>query len=82
MSIIVSAPTGALLTTLLGPHLLTKAKPPSMPEIRRRKKSSKMSIRDINLTSFGDETENSNGILPTHSGKISIVIEESENSKF
>lgn len=57
LSIIVTAPTGALLISLLGPRLLTKANLPSLPEIRRRKRSHHLSIRDISLI---DEEECAN----------------------
>ncbi|KAJ8982855.1 hypothetical protein NQ317_002262 [Molorchus minor] len=53
LSIVVTAPTGALLTTFLGPQLLTKANLPPLAEVRRRKKS-RLSMRDL---SIGDEEE-------------------------
>lgn len=49
LSILVTAPTGALLITILGPRLLTKAHLLSLPEVRRRKKSHHLSIRDISI---------------------------------
>ncbi|KAJ8916143.1 hypothetical protein NQ315_004510 [Exocentrus adspersus] len=57
LSIMVTAPTGALLTTFLGPHLLTKAKMPPLTEVRKRKKS-RLSIRDLSLA---DDDEFING---------------------
>ncbi|KAJ8949778.1 hypothetical protein NQ318_019008 [Aromia moschata] len=54
LSIIITAPTGALLTTLLGPHLLTKGHNLlSLQEVRKRKKS-RLSLRDL---SIADEEE-------------------------
>ncbi|KAJ8958961.1 hypothetical protein NQ318_019732 [Aromia moschata] len=54
LSILVTAPTGALLITILGPRLLTKANLPTLPEVRRRKRSRRLSIRDISIV---DEEE-------------------------
>lgn len=54
LSIILTVPTGALLTTLLGTRLLTKAKHPTLPDMRRRK-SRRPSMRDISII---DEEEN------------------------
>ncbi|KAJ8929704.1 hypothetical protein NQ314_017578 [Rhamnusium bicolor] len=55
LSIILTVPTGALLTTLLGPRLLTKAKYPTVPDLRRRK-SRRPSIRDISIIDEEDVT--------------------------
>lgn len=52
LSIILTAPTGAILITILGPRLLTKTKTIIEPEGWRR--SHRPSIRDISII---DETE-------------------------
>ncbi|KAJ8915608.1 hypothetical protein NQ315_003392 [Exocentrus adspersus] len=57
LSILVTAPTGALLITILGPRLLTKANMLSLPEVRRRKRSHHLSIRDLSIR---DEEEYNN----------------------
>ncbi|KAG5871506.1 hypothetical protein JTB14_027169 [Gonioctena quinquepunctata] len=78
LSIILTAPTGALLTTLLGPHLLTKAVMPTLPEMRMRKKSRKLSLRDICISDDElriKEDGSENG------PRMSIVYEENEAAK-
>lgn len=56
LSIMLTVPTGALLTTFLGPRFLTKAKHQLVvpPEIRRRY-SRRPSIRDISIIDEEDE---------------------------
>ncbi|KAK9879499.1 hypothetical protein WA026_006567 [Henosepilachna vigintioctopunctata] len=54
LSILLTAPTGAILITLTGPRLLTKTKFPDVPEGWRR--SHRPSIRDISII---DEEERS-----------------------
>lgn len=54
LSIILTAPTGAILITLLGPKLLTKTKAPQpIPEGWRR--SHRPSIYDISIINEDDE---------------------------
>nr|XP_023030032.1 sodium/hydrogen exchanger 9B2-like [Leptinotarsa decemlineata] len=78
LSIILTAPSGALLTTLLGPHLLTKAKLPTLPDLKMRKKSRKMSFRDI----YVDDDECFEGSNDTIAGvRMSVVYEENEVGK-
>lgn len=55
MSIILTAPTGAILITLSGPRLLTKTKFPQIPEGWRR--SHRPSIRDISIIDEEEERE-------------------------
>ncbi|XP_044268567.1 sodium/hydrogen exchanger 9B2 isoform X2 [Tribolium madens] len=55
MSIILTAPTGAILITLGGPRLLTKTKFPEVPEGWRR--SHRPSIRDISIIDEEEERD-------------------------
>lgn len=60
LSIIITVPTGALLTTLLGPRFLTKTKHMhtlTLPEIKRRY-SRRPSMRDISIIEEDEEDEN------------------------
>lgn len=58
LSIILTAPIGAVVISLMGPRLLTKtASPPSLPEWRRR--SHRPSIRDISIIDEEEELESS-----------------------
>nr|CAH7740422.1 unnamed protein product [Callosobruchus chinensis] len=75
LSIILTAPTGALLLTLLGPHLLTKAVMPTLKEVRMRKKSRRLSLRDLTLPDMklrDEEDEDSH--------RMSIVPEETQEN--
>ncbi|KAJ8968681.1 hypothetical protein NQ314_002172, partial [Rhamnusium bicolor] len=72
LSIIVTAPTGALLTTLLGPHLLTKGRVPGLQEVRIRKKS-RMSLRDLSISDeeeFQTEGEKNNTLTESNDKNI------------
>lgn len=60
LSIVVTAPIGALLTTFLGPHLLTKTKMPPLAEVRKRKKS-RLSIRDLSIADDNEFSHTNNG---------------------
>lgn len=55
LSIILTAPTGAILITLSGPRLLTKMKVPHIPEGWKR--SHRPSIRDISIIDEEEEIE-------------------------
>jgi NhaP-type Na+/H+ or K+/H+ antiporter len=55
LSIILTAPTGAILITLGGPRLLTKTKFPEVPEGWRR--SHRPSIRDISIINEEEEKD-------------------------
>lgn len=55
LSIILTAPTGAILITLSGPRLLTKTKFPQVQEGWRR--SHRPSIRDISIIDEEEERE-------------------------
>lgn len=56
LSIILTAPIGAIIITLSGPRLLTKTSaPPAIPDWRRR--SHRPSIRDISIIDEDDEDE-------------------------
>jgi len=58
LSIIVTAPIGAIIITLSGPRLLTKTTaPPAITEWRRR--SHRPSIRDISIIDEDDEDDDS-----------------------
>lgn len=59
LSIILTAPTGAILITLLGPKLLTKTKYPIVPEEWRR--SHRPSIRDISIIDEAEERDDDFG---------------------
>ncbi|VEN54965.1 unnamed protein product, partial [Callosobruchus maculatus] len=74
LSIILTAPTGALLLTLLGPHLLTKATMPTLKEVRMRKKSRRLSIRDLTVpdTKLREEDEENH--------RMSVVPEETQEN--
>ncbi|CAH2008989.1 unnamed protein product [Acanthoscelides obtectus] len=74
LSIILTAPTGALLLTVLGPHLLTKAKMPTLTEVRMRKKSRRLSIRDITIPDLSMRQED------IEEQRMSIVPEEGQES--
>lgn len=65
LSIILTAPTGAILITLSGPRLLTKTKFPHVPEGWRR--SHRPSIRDISII---DEEEERDYPIETSSDHI------------
>lgn len=60
LSIIITVPTGALLTTLLGPRFLTKTKYTmhtlTLPEIKRRY-SRRPSMRDISIIEEDEEED-------------------------
>ncbi|CAH1173995.1 unnamed protein product [Phaedon cochleariae] len=75
LSIILTAPTGALLTTLLGPHLLTKTK--LIPEVmmNQRKRSRKMSFRDISPLDTDEEK-----VEQVEKHKMSVVVEENDEN--
>lgn len=53
LSIILTAPTGAIIITLSGPRLLTKTKVPHIPEGWRR--SHRPSMRDISIIDEEEE---------------------------
>lgn len=72
LSIILTAPTGALLTTLLGPILLTKEKP-YYPESRIRRKSRRQSFLNPDLLVNKENDEN--GELG-HNSTINAIVEE------
>lgn len=55
LAIMLTAPTGAILITLLGPKLLTKTKYPIVPEEWRR--SHRPSIRDISIIDEAEERD-------------------------
>lgn len=55
ISIMLTAPTAAILITLLGPRLLTKTKIPVIPEGWRR--SHRPSIRDISIIDEEEERD-------------------------
>lgn len=55
LSIILTAPTGAIVITLGGPHFLTKTKFPAVPEGWRR--SHRPSIRDISIIDEEEERD-------------------------
>uniref|UniRef100_A0AAR5QJN9 Cation/H+ exchanger transmembrane domain-containing protein n=3 Tax=Dendroctonus ponderosae TaxID=77166 RepID=A0AAR5QJN9_DENPD len=55
LSIMVTAPTGAILITISGPRLLTKTKIPAIPEGWR--KSHRPSIRDISIIDEEEERD-------------------------
>lgn len=57
LSIMITAPIGAILITLLGPKLLTKTKYPVVPEEWRR--SHRPSIRDISIIDEEEERDES-----------------------
>lgn len=60
LSIIITVPTGALLTTLLGPRFLTKTKHMhtlALPEIKRRY-SRRPSMRDISIIEEDEDEDN------------------------
>lgn len=62
LSIIITVPTGALLTTLLGPRFLTKTKHMhtlTLPEIKRRY-SRRPSMRDISIIEEDEEEDEEN----------------------
>lgn len=74
LSIILTAPTGAILITLSGPRLLTKTKFPQVQEGWRR--SHRPSIRDISIIDEEEERED-----PTLNGSSSDPLPTSkENS--
>lgn len=54
LSIILTAPTGAIIITVTGPRLLTKTRIPHIPEGWRR--SHRPSIRDISIIDEEEET--------------------------
>lgn len=66
LSILLTAPTGAILITIGGPRLLTKTKFPDVPEGWRR--SHRPSIRDISI--IDEEEERSD--IETPNMEISI----------
>lgn len=73
LSIILTAPTGAILITLLGPRLLTKTRYPLVTEAWKR--SHRPSIRDISII---DESLEEPGkyygtLSDTHSGSKSNI---------
>nr|CAI5842093.1 unnamed protein product [Callosobruchus analis] len=56
LSIIITVPTGALLTTILGPRFLTKTKQPKMTTLEiKRRYSRRPSIRDISIIEEDEE---------------------------
>ncbi|VEN37221.1 unnamed protein product [Callosobruchus maculatus] len=56
LSIIITVPTGALLTTILGPRFLTKTKQPKMTALEiKRRYSRRPSIRDISIIEEDEE---------------------------
>ncbi|KAJ3654391.1 hypothetical protein Zmor_013581 [Zophobas morio] len=73
LSIILTAPTGAILITLLGPRLLTKTKFPEVPEGWRR--SHRPSIRDISI--IDEEEERDENI----EASVSTTISQKDTSK-
>ncbi|CAG9837794.1 unnamed protein product [Diabrotica balteata] len=76
LSIILTAPTGALLTTILGPILLTKEKP-LPPELRVRKKSRRQSFLNPDL--LLNEDANNEDKEQMHNVTISSIIEEDKD---
>ncbi|KAL3283132.1 hypothetical protein HHI36_006288 [Cryptolaemus montrouzieri] len=74
LSILLTAPTGAILISLSGPRLLTKTKFPDVPEGWRR--SHRPSIRDISI--IDEEEERSDIETPNMENSISYK-EKSEN---
>lgn len=58
LSIMLTAPTGAILITITGPRLLTKTRVPAIPEGWRR--SHRPSIRDISIIDEEEEISDSN----------------------
>ncbi|KAJ8915607.1 hypothetical protein NQ315_003391 [Exocentrus adspersus] len=77
LSIILTVPTGALLTTLLGTRLLTKAKHAnSIPEIKRRK-GRRPSMRDISIADEDNVSEEETSPKSTyHLGDELSVVNE------
>ncbi|CAG9859027.1 unnamed protein product [Phyllotreta striolata] len=73
LSIIVTAPTGAILTTMLGSVLLTKGKTSQPAATRARKKSRRQSFLSPEL--LVDEEENTEN----HQSHITEVIVEEDN---
>lgn len=61
LSIILTAPTGAILMTMLGPKLLTKTKFPLVTE--EWKRSHRPSIRDISIIDRVEDLEKNYGSL-------------------
>lgn len=63
LSIMLTAPTGAILITIGGPRLLTKTKFPEVPEGWRR--SHRPSIRDISIIDEEEERDNVEASIST-----------------
>lgn len=75
LSIMVTAPTGAILITLLGPRLLTKVKIPNISEGWRR--SHRPSIRDISIIDEEEERDNNiDSTIDTIDTKMSDSIKQ------
>lgn len=76
LSIILTAPTGAILMTLLGPKLLTKTKFPLVTEGWKR--SHRPSIRDISIIDRIEDLEKNYGSLSDadSSSKTEISIKQ------
>ncbi|CAH0557631.1 unnamed protein product [Brassicogethes aeneus] len=70
LSIMVTAPTGAMLVTILGPRLLNKAKFPVVQEGWRR--SHRPSIRDISIIDEEEEKESKSSAEDLKDNKIEV----------
>ncbi|XP_050506843.1 sodium/hydrogen exchanger 9B2 isoform X2 [Diabrotica virgifera virgifera] len=69
LSIVVTAPTGGILITILGPRLLTKTK--FMPEPEGWRRSHRPSIRDISI--INEEEEKEPQEVSSDSGQIKTI---------
>lgn len=82
VSILMTAPTIAILMTLLGPRLLTKTTvDPEFPENWRR--HTRPSLRDISIINEGDEDDDDLGKLSRRSSRrTSASIKDSHSAKY
>nr|CAI5842090.1 unnamed protein product [Callosobruchus analis] len=80
LSIILTAPTSAILITLLGPRLLTKTKFPVVPEGWRR--SHRPSIRDISIIDEEEERDDTVDVTcETTDTSVTKVEQDSDSVK-
>ncbi|XP_050509177.1 sodium/hydrogen exchanger 9B2 isoform X2 [Diabrotica virgifera virgifera] len=79
LSIILTAPTGALLTTILGPILLTKEKP-LPPELRVRKKSRRQSFLSPDLL-LNEDANNEDREQGHNNITITSIVEEEKDDE-
>lgn len=79
LSIMITAPTGAILITISGPRLLTKTKIPSVPEEWRR--SHRPSIRDISIIDEVEEKDDVESITTDTPASSIICNNKNHNNK-